>query len=67
MWSDSVITSTVIMLPQIRLLTNNPMKIETLRRLGVVVADRVPVLIPANPHSDNYLKAKEARMRHLFG
>jgi len=55
------------MLPQIRLLTNNPMKIETLRKLGVVVADRVPVLIPANPHSDNYLKAKEARMRHLFG
>jgi GTP cyclohydrolase II len=48
----------------IKLMTNNPQKVEELRALGVQVVDRLPVLIPPNPHSAGYLEAKRVRMRH---
>ncbi len=48
----------------IRLMTNNPRKVELLGKLGVVITERIPVLIKANPHSAGYLEAKRARMGH---
>ena len=50
----------------IRLLTNNPAKIESLRALGVKVTDRVPM--PPQVTSENavYLTTKVRRMRHLL-
>ncbi len=48
----------------VRLLTNNPAKVDALRELGVQVAGRVPVVVPANPHSARYLEAKRLRMEH---
>ena len=48
----------------IRLMTNNPRKVELLGELGVVITERIPVLIKANPHSVAYLEAKRARMGH---
>jgi GTP cyclohydrolase II len=48
----------------IELMTNNPAKVDELRRLGVTVAKRLPVLIPANPFSASYLEVKRRRMRH---
>jgi GTP cyclohydrolase II len=51
----------------IKLLTNNPDKIEQLTRLGVKVAGRLPVIVPANPHSARYLQVKAEQMDHLFG
>lgn len=54
-------------LTDIRLLTNNPRKIEKLTVLGVSVRERVPTLMPANPHSRGYLSAKRDRMGHLGG
>jgi GTP cyclohydrolase II len=48
----------------IELLTNNPAKVDELRRLGVTVEKRVPVLIPANPFSASYLEVKRRRMQH---
>ena len=53
-------------LKSIRLLTNNPMKIDQLSTLGVRIAGRIPVLIDSNPHSDKYLRVKASRMGHLF-
>lgn len=50
----------------IRLMTNNPFKIEQLRALGVEVTDRVSIQMPANPHNERYLQAKKDRMRHLL-
>lgn len=50
----------------VRLLTNNPMKIDKLTALGVVVDGRIPVKIPSNPHSDKYLKVKASRMGHKY-
>jgi GTP cyclohydrolase II len=48
----------------IRLMTNNPAKVQALRALGVKVRGRLPLLIPPNPHSVGYLEAKRRRMAH---
>jgi GTP cyclohydrolase II len=50
----------------IRLLTNNPHKIESLDELGMAVTDRIPLM--ATVHEDNatYLLTKARRMQHLL-
>jgi GTP cyclohydrolase II len=48
----------------VRLMTNNPAKVASLRCLGVRVVGRVPVIVPPNPHSARYLEAKRLRMEH---
>ncbi len=48
----------------VRLMTNNPEKVAALRRLGVVVVGRVPIVVPPNAHSARYLEAKRLRMDH---
>jgi len=50
---------------EVRLLTNNPHKIDSLRGYGVKVI-RVPLEVP--PHSGNigYLKTKKEKLGHLF-
>jgi 3,4-dihydroxy 2-butanone 4-phosphate synthase / GTP cyclohydrolase II len=52
-------------LSEIRLLTNNPRKIEQLTALGVSVWEREPLLVAPNPHSRGYMSTKRARMGHL--
>lgn len=49
---------------KIRLLTNNPKKIESLKNIEVV--ERIPIIIKPNPFNLNYLKAKKQKMGHLF-
>jgi GTP cyclohydrolase II len=48
----------------VRLMTNNPAKVTSLRSLGVRVVGTVPVVVPPNPHSVGYLEAKRLRMEH---
>ena len=48
----------------VRLLTNNPAKVLSLRTLGVTVVGRLPIVVPANVHSARYLEAKRLRMDH---
>ncbi len=50
---------------EVQLLTNNPRKIESLRRYGVNVS-RVPIEV--TPHAGNigYLKTKKEKLGHLF-
>ena len=50
----------------IRLLTNNPDKIERLQALGISVVDRIPLQPNITPDNEAYLTAKVARMRHLL-
>lgn len=50
----------------VRLLTNNPAKIEGLERHGVEVIGRVPLEIQPNPSNSKYLRTKEEKMGHLF-
>lgn len=48
----------------VRLMTNNPRKVERLGAEGVRISGCIPVLIKANSHSAGYLAAKHARMGH---
>lgn len=53
-------------LRSINLLTNNPAKIQELRRLGINVAQRTPLEVPARPENLGYLITKATRMDHLL-
>jgi GTP cyclohydrolase II len=48
----------------VRLLTNNPAKVTALRRLGVRVMGRMPIVVPPTTHSARYLETKRDRMDH---
>ena len=50
----------------IRLMTNNPAKVEALEAEGVAVAARVPHSLPPNPHNARYLATKRDRTGHLL-
>lgn len=53
-------------IPAIRLMTNNPAKVEALEAVGVTVAERVPHQLPANPHNARYLDTKRDRTGHIL-
>ncbi len=50
----------------VRLLTNNPDKIEQLQAAGVPISERVPIVGSLTPENAGYLSTKAARMRHLL-
>ncbi|ASJ71197.1 GTP cyclohydrolase II [Granulosicoccus antarcticus] len=50
---------------RIRLITNNPLKIESLRREGIDVIDRLPSHATVNEHNARYLQTKRDRAGHL--
>ena len=50
----------------IRLMTNNPAKVEALRDAGVTVTERVAHQLPPNPHNARYLATKRDRTGHLL-
>lgn len=50
----------------VRLVTNNPQKIETLKQHGIKVAQRVPVVVLPNVESKSYLETKRTKLGHLL-
>ncbi len=50
--------------PEIRLMTNNPAKIDALRAEGIKVAEQVPIISKSNVHNVRYLETKRLRMAH---
>ena len=50
---------------RIRLLTNNPAKVEGLRASGIEILERVPHHVGGNPHNERYRQTKVDRMGHL--
>eukprot|EP00516_Mucochytrium_quahogii_P012861 CAMPEP_0203801014 /NCGR_PEP_ID=MMETSP0100_2-20121128/10979_1 /ASSEMBLY_ACC=CAM_ASM_000210 /TAXON_ID=96639 /ORGANISM=" , Strain NY0313808BC1" /LENGTH=411 /DNA_ID=CAMNT_0050707445 /DNA_START=111 /DNA_END=1346 /DNA_ORIENTATION=- len=51
----------------IKILTNNPRKIDLLTKLGVEVSERLEcVIVPNSDYSMNYVHAKAARMGHMI-
>jgi GTP cyclohydrolase II len=50
----------------IRLLTNNPLKIDALREGGIEITSRVPVHCAPNHHNVDYLQTKKLKMAHLL-
>ncbi len=51
---------------RVRLITNNPEKIEGLVKYGIEVSERVPVEVNANKYDIGYLKTKKSRMNHIL-
>ena len=50
---------------RVRLLTNNPAKINSLSELGIEVTERVPLQVGENPFNMVYLQTKRSKMGHL--
>lgn len=53
-------------LKRVRLMTNNPEKLDALRRDGVDIVERVAVERGRNPHNASYLDTKAMKMGHLL-
>jgi GTP cyclohydrolase II len=51
----------------VELVTNNPDKVEALRRSLVRVVSRIPLVIPPQADNRGYLKTKQEIMGHLLG
>ncbi len=51
---------------RVRLMTNNPRKVAALEELGIEVTERLPLQCDANPHNEQYLKTKGAKLGHMF-
>jgi len=49
---------------RVRLLTNNPAKVEGLERGGIEVVERVPIVVPQTKDAAAYLAVKAKRMGH---
>lgn len=50
----------------IRLLTNNPEKVTTMRQNGINVIERVPLHVGLNPENEAYLNTKANKLGHLI-
>lgn len=49
---------------EIRLMTNNPLKVDALRDLGIKVVEQVPHVVAASRFNARYLATKRERMAH---
>lgn len=51
---------------RVRLMTNNPDKVDQLRTLGLDIVEQVPLLVGVGPNNHQYLETKRDRMGHLI-
>ncbi|HET7579436.1 MAG TPA: bifunctional 3,4-dihydroxy-2-butanone-4-phosphate synthase/GTP cyclohydrolase II [Bacillales bacterium] len=51
---------------KMRLLTNNPRKIEGLASFGLEISERVPIQLPATVENEKYLHTKHDKLGHLL-
>ncbi|BFM05747.1 GTP cyclohydrolase II [Halioxenophilus aromaticivorans] len=50
----------------LRIMTNNPRKIEALREIGIDVTERLPHETGRNPHNAKYLETKKGKLGHML-
>jgi GTP cyclohydrolase II len=53
-------------LQKVRLMSNNPQKIDALEKAGIEVVERVPAVVEVVKHRETYLRTKRDRMGHLL-
>ncbi|MBD3164724.1 GTP cyclohydrolase II [Candidatus Woesearchaeota archaeon] len=53
-------------LSTIRLMTNNPKKIEGLEKYGIKIRERLPLVIKCNKYNEKYLCTKKTKLGHLI-
>ena len=51
---------------KVRLITNNPKKVEHMSNLGINVTERIPIKIDANKHNKKYLETKSKKSGHFL-
>ncbi len=51
---------------KIRLMTNNPHKVEALQNLGLEVVERLALRTGRNPHNEKYLATKAGKLGHIM-
>lgn len=49
---------------RLRLMTNNPRKIEALAQTGITIVERVPLVVGRQPENQRYLATKATRLGH---
>jgi GTP cyclohydrolase II len=52
---------------QVKLMTNNPSKVNALAEQGIEVIERLDIQTPHNPHNQKYLATKAGKLGHLMG
>ena len=52
---------------RIRLLTNSPSKVAEMEKLGIEVAERIPLIVTPNKHNARYLDTKRDKFKHYLG
>lgn len=50
---------------EVRLMTNNPRKVEALNEMGVSVVERIALHTGSNPHNEKYLQTKVGKLGHM--
>lgn len=50
----------------LRLMTNNPLKVDTLKAVGIEIAERVPLHVGKNRENERYLQTKVEKMGHFL-
>ncbi len=53
-------------LKEIKLITNNPKKIEYVKSLGLEIVERIPAITELNKHNQEYINTKKEHMGHMF-
>jgi len=51
---------------QVRLMTNNPRKVEALKEVGINVVEQVALQVGRNEHNNEYLNTKAEKMGHML-
>lgn len=51
---------------QLRLMTNNPRKLSAMEKMGIHIAERVPLQEGKNPYNEFYLATKAGKLGHLL-
>ena len=53
-------------LQKLRILTNNPKKVNRLEVYGLEIAEQLPIIIPPNEHNEHYLRTKKQKLGHML-
>jgi 3,4-dihydroxy 2-butanone 4-phosphate synthase/GTP cyclohydrolase II len=65
-YRDAARLLTILGPASIRLITNNPRKVDGLRQEGIDVAGRIPLITEPDEHNAGYLRTKAEKLGHLL-